>query len=122
MDFLFNAKGIEMASRVYFNKSTSQLTLPEAATFVAMLEAPRRNNPYRNPERAKTRRDVVLKQMLDTGYIDNATYEKAVATPIVVDFHEIKTVEEGYSAYYKYYLRKEIQQYLDAYEKETGKN
>ncbi len=121
MDFLFNAKGIEMASRVYFNKSTSQLTLPEAATFVAMLEAPRRNNPYRNPERAKTRRDVVLKQMLDTGYIDNATYEKAVATPIVVDFHEIKTVEEGYSAYYKYYLRKEIQQYLDAYEKETGK-
>ncbi|MCG2793748.1 MAG: transglycosylase domain-containing protein [Weeksellaceae bacterium] len=121
MDFLFNAKGIEMASRVYFNKSTSQLTLPEAATFVAMLEAPRRNNPYRNPERAKVRRDVVLKQMLDTGYITNATYEKAVATPIVVDFHEIKTVEDGFSSYYKYYLRKEIQQYLDAYEKETGK-
>ncbi|PZU91670.1 MAG: peptidoglycan glycosyltransferase [Chryseobacterium sp.] len=121
MDFLFNAKGIEMASRVYFNKSTNQLTLPEAATFVAMLEAPRRNNPYRNPERAKSRRDVVLDQMLKTGYIDQATYEKAVATPIVVDFHEIKTVEEGYSAYYKYYLRKEIQNYLDAYEKETGK-
>ncbi|MPS74751.1 MAG: peptidoglycan glycosyltransferase [Chryseobacterium sp.] len=121
MDFLFNAKGIEMASRVYFNKSTSQLTLPEAATFVAMLEAPRRNNPYRNPERAKDRRDVVLKQMLETGYIDNATYEKAKATPIVVDFHEIKTVEEGFSSYYKFYLRKEIQQYLDSYEKETGK-
>ncbi|MDP9957437.1 penicillin-binding protein 1A [Epilithonimonas hungarica] len=121
MDFLFNAKGIEMASRVYFNKSTNQLTLPEAATFVAMLEAPRRNNPYRNPERAKDRRDVVLKQMLETGYIDNATYEKAKATPIVVDFHEIKTVEEGFSSYYKFYLRKEIQQYLDSYEKETGK-
>ncbi|WP_379966847.1 penicillin-binding protein 1A [Epilithonimonas sp. UC225_85] len=121
MDFLFNAKGIEMASRVYFNKTTSQLTLPEAATFVAMLEAPRRNNPYRNPERAKVRRDVVLKQMLDTGYIDNATYEKAVNTPIVVDFHEIKTVEDGFSSYYKFYLRKEIQQYLDTYEKETGK-
>ncbi len=121
MDFLFNAKGIEMASRVYFNKSVSQLTLPEAATFVAMLEAPRRNNPYRNPEKAKTRRDVVLKQMLETGYIDNSTYDKAIATPIVVDFHEIKTVEEGFSSYYKYYLRKEIQQYLDSYEKETGK-
>ena len=121
MDFLFNAKGIEMASRVYFNKSVNQLTLPEAATFVAMLEAPRRNNPYRNPERAKTRRDVVLKQMLDTGYIDQSTYDKAVMTPVTVDFHEIKTVEEGYSAYYKYYLRKEIQQYLESYEKETGK-
>ena len=121
MDFLFNAKGIEMASRVYFNKSTNQLTLPEAATFVAMLEAPRRNNPYRNPEKSKQRRDVVLKQMLDTGYIDNSTYEKAVSTPVAVDYHEVKTVEEGYSAYYKFYLRKEIQQYLDAYEKETGK-
>ncbi len=121
MDFLFNAKGIEMASRVYFNKSVNQLTLPEAATFVAMLEAPRRNNPYRNPERAKTRRDVVLEQMEKTGYIDNETYKTAVATPVVVDFHEIKTVEEGYSAYYKYYLRKEIQQYLESYEKETGK-
>lgn len=120
-DFLFNAKGVEMASRVYFNKSTNQLTLPEAATFVAMLENPRKNNPYRYPEKAKLRRDVVLKQMLETGYIDNATYEKAVATPVSVDYHEVKTVEEGYSAYYKFYLRKEIQQYLEAYEKETGK-
>ncbi|WP_313098427.1 transglycosylase domain-containing protein [Epilithonimonas sp.] len=121
-DFLFNAKGVEMASRVYFNKSTSQLTLPEAATFVAMLENPRKNNPYRYPEKAKLRRDVVLKQMLDTGYIDNSTYDKAVASPVSVDYHEVKTVEEGYSAYYKFYLRKEIQQYLDAYEKETGKD
>lgn len=121
-DFLFNAKGVEMASRVYFNKSTNQLTLPEAATFVAMLENPRKNNPYRYPEKAKLRRDVVLKQMLDTGYIDNSTYDKAVASPVSVDYHEVKTVEEGYSAYYKFYLRKEIQQYLDAYEKETGKD
>lgn len=120
-DFLFNAKGVEMASRVYFNKSTNQLTLPEAATFVAMLENPRKNNPYRYPEKAKLRRDVVLKQMLETGYIDNTTYDKAVATPVSVDYHEVKTVEEGYSAYYKFYLRKEIQQYLEAYEKETGK-
>lgn len=121
MDFLFNAKGIEMASRVYFNKSTNQLTLPEAATFVAMLENPRKNNPYRHPEKAKLRRDVVLDQMLKTGYIDQSTFDKAVSTPVEVDFHEVKTVEEGYSAYYKFYLRKEIQQYLDAYEKETGK-
>ena len=84
-DFLFNAKGVEMASRVYFNKSTNQLTLPEAATFVAMLENPRKNNPYRYPEKAKLRRDVVLKQMLDTGYIDNTTYDKAVASPVSVD-------------------------------------
>ncbi len=120
-DFVNNANGIEMASRIYFNKKTNQLTLPEAATFVAMLEAPVANNPLRNPERAKRRRDVVLDQMLKTGYLDQQTYEKAVAEPIKTDFHPIKTIDEGYSAYYKFYLRKEIDAYLKDYEKKTGK-
>lgn len=120
-DFLFNANGIEMASKVYFNKKTSQLTLPESAMFVAMLENPVKNNPIRNPERAKSRRDVVLQQMRDTGYIDQQTYQKAVDTPIKTDYHPIKTIDEGYSAYYKFYLRKEIDQYLKEYEKKTGK-
>lgn len=120
-DFLFNAKGVEMASKVYFNKSTKDLTLPEAATFVAMLENPRKNNPYRKPERAKERRNVVLKQMLDTGYLDQQTYDKAIDEPVTVTFSPVEKVEEDYSAYYKFYLRKEIQQYLTEYEKQTGK-
>lgn len=120
-DFVNNANGIEMASRIYFNKKTNQLTLPEAATFVSMLEAPVANNPLRNPERAKRRRDVVLDQMLKTGYLDQQTYDKAVAEPIKTDFHPIKTIDDGYSAYYKFYLRKEIDAYLKDYEKKTGK-
>lgn len=120
-DFLYNANGIEMASRVYFNKHSSQLTLPEAATFVAMLENPVKNNPMRNEQRAKARRDVVLDQMLKTGYIDQQTYQKAVDTPIAVDYHPIKSIDDGYSAYYKFYLRKEIDNYLKDYEKKTGK-
>ena len=122
MDFNYNSKGIELASRIYFNKSTKDLTLSEAATFVAMLEGPIRNNPIRNPERAKERRNVVLEQMLKTNYIDQATYDKVVAEPIVVDFHPVESVDEGYSAYYKHYLRKEINNYLEEYEKETGKD
>ncbi|KUY15699.1 peptidoglycan glycosyltransferase [Elizabethkingia miricola] len=120
-DFTYNANGIEMASRIYFNKHTNELTLPEAAMFVAMLEAPNANNPLKNPERAKLRRDVVLKQMLDTGYIDDNTYNQAINTPIVTDFHPVKSVNEGYSAYFKFYLRKEIDGYLKDYEKETGR-
>ncbi|QDP85283.1 peptidoglycan glycosyltransferase [Chryseobacterium sp. SNU WT5] len=116
-----NANGIEMASRIYFNKSTNQLTLPEAATFVAMLEAPTANSPLRNPEKAERRRNVVLDQMVKTGYLDQPTYEKAIATPIKVDYHPVKSIDEGYSAYYKYYLRKEIEGYIKDYEKSTGK-
>ncbi|MCQ4035852.1 penicillin-binding protein 1A [Kaistella montana] len=120
-DFLYNANGIEMASRIYFDKTTSQLTLPEAAMFVAMLENPVKNNPMRNETRARTRRDVVLDQMLKTGYLDQQTYQKAVETPIVLDYHPVKSIDEGYSAYYKFYLRKEIEGYLKDYEKQTGK-
>ena len=121
-DFLHNANGIELASRIYFNKPTKDLTLSEAATFVAMLENPVRNNPIKYPEKAKARRNVVLEQMLKTNYIDQATYNKVVAEPIVVDFHPVESVDEGYSAYYKHYLRKEINNYLEEYEKETGKD
>ncbi|WP_299176169.1 transglycosylase domain-containing protein [uncultured Chryseobacterium sp.] len=120
-DFLYNANGIEMASKIYFNKSTKELTLPEAAMFVAMLENPVKNNPMRNPERAKTRRDVVLEQMLKTGYIDQVTYDKAIATEIVLDYHPIKNINDDYSAYYKFYLKKEIDNYLQEHEKQTGK-
>ena len=121
-DFLHNANGIELASRIYFNKPTKDLTLSEAATFVAMLENPVRNNPIKYPEKAKARRNVVLEQMLKTNYIDQATYDKVVAEPIVVDFHPVESVDEGYSAYYKFFLRKEINNYLEEYEKETGKD
>lgn len=121
-DFVNNANGIEMASRIYFNKSTPELTLPEAATFVAMLENPVKNNPKRFPEKTKQRRDVVLDQMLKTGYLDQENYEKAVNTPVKIDYQPVKTVDEGYSAYYKFYLRKEIDRYLKDYEKQTGKS
>ncbi len=121
-DFVNNANGIEMASKIYFNKSTKDLTLPEAAMFVAMLEAPVANNPLRNMDRAKRRRDVVLSQMLETGYIDQATYQKAIDTPITLDYRPIKNIEEGYSAYFKFYLRKEVNEYLKKYETEKGKS
>ena len=121
-DFLHNANGIELASRIYFNKPTKELTLSEAATFVAMLENPVRNNPIKYPEKAKARRNVVLEQMLKTNYIDQATYDKVVAEPIVVDFHPVETVDERYSAYYKHNLRKEINNYQKKKKKETGKD
>ena len=85
------------------------------------LENPVKNNPMRNEQRAKTRRDVVLEQMLKTGYLDQQNYDKAIATPIDLDYHPIKSIDDGYSAYYKFYLRKEIDSYLKDYEKKTGK-
>ena len=74
--------GVEQASRVYFGKHVTSLTLPEAATLSGMIPSPNVLNPLKYPERAKTRRDIVLRLMRDQGYISPEQYAAAVASPL----------------------------------------
>jgi penicillin-binding protein 1A len=60
MPFLYNAFGIEMAARTYFDKPAQKLTVLESATLIAMLKGTSYSNPVLNPERALQRRNVVL--------------------------------------------------------------
>ena len=120
-DFLYNANGIATASRVYFNKDVKDLDLSESATLVAMLENPVINNPKMNPENAKKRRDVVLGLMKDQGYITDAELTSVQNSPIKIDYKPVKEIGEGYSAYFKYALRREVSAILSDYEKQTGK-
>lgn len=120
-DFIYNANGIELASKVYFNTTASKLSLSESAMLIAMLKNPVIYNPIRAPERAKNERNIVLNQMSKYGFLTNAELEAAKAQPVKVDHQEINTISESYSAYYKSELRKEIQAYLKDLEKETGR-
>ena len=61
--------GIETAARSYFNKNTESLTLLEAATLVAIVNAPARYSPIKSPRRALMRRNYVLSRMRAEGYI-----------------------------------------------------
>jgi penicillin-binding protein 1A len=61
--FLYNAFGIEMAARTYFDKPAARLNLLESATLIGMLKGTSYYNPVQNPERALQRRNVVLAQM-----------------------------------------------------------
>ena len=74
--------GVEQASQVYFGKHVTYLTLPEAATLAGMIRSPNLLTPLRYPDRAKVRRDTVLKLMLDQGMIPQDQYEAAVASPL----------------------------------------
>jgi penicillin-binding protein 1B len=74
--------GVEQASRFYFGKSVSQLELPEAALLAGLISSPGRYSPFRAPERAKERRTLVLKGMLETKKISKAEYDKAVDAPL----------------------------------------
>ena len=61
-----------------------QLTLPEAATLAGLIQIPSYRNPVRWPERAKARRNVVLKAMLENNYITQYQYLDAVRAPLVL--------------------------------------
>ncbi|MGI9346131.1 MAG: penicillin-binding protein 1A, partial [Gammaproteobacteria bacterium] len=76
------AYGIRAASQVYFDRDPKDLTLAQIALLVALPKAPSRLNPFRSPARALVRRNWVLRRMLFLGYIDQQTYDLAVATPV----------------------------------------
>ncbi|PYQ48761.1 MAG: hypothetical protein DMF59_15095 [Acidobacteria bacterium] len=74
--------GVEQASQVYFGKHVTYLTLPEAATLAGMIKSPNVLSPLKYPDRAKSRRDLVLRLMLEQAKIEQAEYERAVAAPL----------------------------------------
>jgi penicillin-binding protein 1A len=74
--------GVQTAAQTYFGKPVKDLTVAECAVLAGVIKSPARYSPYLDPVAAKDRRDTVLAQMRDQGYIDAATYSAAVATPI----------------------------------------
>ena len=84
--FLFNAFGIEMAARTYFDKTAESLNVLEAATLVGMLKATGALNPVRYPERALARRNVVLGQMAHHGKLTPAELAALTRRPLKLDF------------------------------------
>ena len=80
----FGIRGFGEAAQVYFGKDISRLNLQEAATLAGLIQQPSFINPYRWPERAKQRRNVVLKLMRDNNYIGDEALEKAVASPMAL--------------------------------------
>jgi penicillin-binding protein 1B len=74
--------GVEEASRFYFGKPVSQLVLPEAALLAGLISSPGKYSPFRSPERAKERRAVVLRLMLEQKKISREAYDAALAAPL----------------------------------------
>ena len=84
--FLYNAWGIEMAARTYFDKSADQLNVLESATLVGMLKGTSYYNPVINPERAVQRRNTVLVQMVKYDKLPEAKLAALKKMPLKVDF------------------------------------
>ncbi|NML86244.1 MAG: glycosyl transferase [Polaromonas sp.] len=103
--FLYNAFGIEMAARTYFDKSADKLDLLESATLIGMLKGTSYYNPVLNPERAVQRRNLVLAQMVKHGKLDPVRLEVLTKRPLKLDF-ERQTEPLGPAPHVAQHLRK----------------
>ena len=74
--------GVAEASRAFFGKDVTNLSLAEAATIAGVIQAPTRHSPFSSATRSRDRRNVVLQAMADAGYVSQAAAERAGREPI----------------------------------------
>lgn len=109
--------GMQTAAQDYYGKDLNNLSLPQLALLAGMPQAPNQYDPYSHPEAAQDRRNLVLSEMKNQGYISAEQYEKAVNTPITDGLQSLKSAS-NYPAYMDNYLKEVINQV----EEETGYN
>ncbi len=112
--FLYNAFGIEMAARTYFDKSASQLKVLESATLIGMLKGTSYYNPVLNPERALARRNTVLAQMAKRGKLAPAELGALQKRPLRINF-ERQTEAPGVAPHFAQQLRKQMIAWADSH-------
>lgn len=103
-----SAYGIEEAANMYFATSSAKLTLSQAALLAGLPQAPSRYSPYLNPESAKTRRNEVLKKMLEQNYISQKDYDKASSEDLTVTPPKINIKAPHFVFYVKNILENEF--------------
>lgn len=105
--FGHGAYGVQVASRTYFGKDVGELILAEAAFLAGLPKAPNDYSPYRSPDKAKFRQGVVLKRMVDEGFISAEEYHKAYEEDL---FFQKLLPEEELALHFQEHIR----QYLTA--------
>lgn len=101
------AYGVADAAWVYFSKKVNQLTLPEMATLAGLPPAPSEYSPFRNKEIARKRRNIVLQEMLQAGYITPEQAKEAIASPLTVKPSPPKRLNRA-SHYFTEYIQQEL--------------
>ncbi len=100
------AYGVEMASQDYFGKSVRQLNIAEAALIAGLPKAPSSYSPFKNPGRARKRRDYVLSRMLELGFITETEYKKAIDTPLPKENRRLKNLQ--YNSHLAEYIKQNL--------------
>ena len=105
VDFGSMSFGIKSASRTFFNKTPDSLNIQEAAVLVGLLKGPTKYSPVINPENAMHRREVVLSQMKEYGYLTREQYDSIRLIPIDLTGYRIQDHNVGMATYFREHLR-----------------
>ena len=89
----FAIRGFGEAAQAYFGKDLRSLTLSEAATLAGLIQQPSRFNPVRYPDRARARRNIVLRQMEDNNYISEVQYREALDSPVTTTKQGVESAD-----------------------------
>jgi len=92
----FAISGFAEAAKAYFNKDLKDITLPEAALLAGLIQRPSYLSPYRHPERALERRNLVLESMVETHAITREQAEKAKAAPLKLAAPNVEASDAPY--------------------------
>lgn len=113
-----SAYGVKSASVVYFGKDVSELSLAECASLVGITNNPSIYDPYISLEKNKERQKLILQQMLEQGYIDQAQYEAAVAEELV--FTRGESDNDANTTVYSYFVDQVIRDVVEDLREVTG--
>ncbi|CDQ21096.1 transglycosylase domain-containing protein [Halobacillus karajensis] len=102
--------GIEAASKHYFQKSVSDLTIAQGALLAGLPKAPNTYSPFDHPEKAAERRNIVLSRMYDTGRIEADTLKQMQGTTLAVE-----RSEEGKETWSNSYVDQVIHEAAEKY-------
>jgi penicillin-binding protein 1A len=110
------AYGIEMAARVYFNKKVQELTVPESAVLVALLKSPVYYDPVRHYNSSLQRRNLVMHEMWEDGYITETQYRKFSEMPIETSIGQTNiNSNNSIAPHYLEYVRLQMEKKADKY-------
>jgi penicillin-binding protein 1B len=101
----FAVHGVDEASRLFFGKNVSNVSLSEAALIAGVIQSPPRHSPFVHPQRAKERRDVVLRAMAEAGYVSGEAVERATQESV----HVVARALEAEAPYFVDYISQELQ-------------
>ncbi len=116
-----NAFGVKVAARTFFDKSLPELSVDEGAILVGMLKANTYYNPIKYPERAKERRNIVLRQMQKFGYLDEKELADFTQREVVTNY-QAENHHSGIATYFREHLRLEAQALLKEIERPDGRD